>query len=153
MTINDTTIQNTWLALGVFEGSAVVSNSTLRYNSAGVWQGNSDLGMSGTVDLSGGAVGGRNTVACSRTEGYYYYGVSVVNETSATLNASNVDWDTPGPDLFSCDSDFSNCSCQIAACTDLPDAGDMDAVVIDGGGTILTTGNGLSPLNCAAPPG
>ncbi len=77
--------------------------------------------------------------------------VSVVNETSAMLNASNIDWDTPGPDLFGCDSDFSSCTCLIASCTDLPDAGGLDAVVIDGGGTIVTTGSQLSPLNCAVP--
>jgi hypothetical protein len=153
LTIHDTTIQNAWLGLEVSAGSVVVSNSTIRYNNAGIVQDVNAFGLSGTVDLSGGALGGRNTVACiNGIEDDDPYGdFSVLNETSATLNASNVDWDTPGPDLFSCDSDFSNCTCQIAACTDLPDAGGLDAVVIDGGGTILTTGNQLSPLSCAVP--
>ncbi len=147
LTINDTTIQNTALALEVSAGSAVVSNSTIRYNNAGVVQ--DDFG---SVDLGGGSVGGRNTIACSNgIEGDDPYSdYSVLNENSATLNASNVDWDTSGPDLFSCDSDFSNCTCLIASCTDSSDGG-LDAVVIDGGGTILTTGNQLSPLNCAVP--
>jgi len=149
LTINDTTIQNTELALEVSAGSAVVSNSTIRYNNAGVVQ-----ETNGNIDLSGGLVGGRNTVACSNSiEGGYHFGISVLNETSAALNASNVDWDTPGPDLFSCDSDFSDCTCLIAVCTDSPDAGDLDAVIIDGGGTIVTTGNQLSPLSCTVPPG
>ena len=73
LTINDTTIQNTELALEVSAGSAVVSNSTIRYNGSGVVQGTNGLGFSGTIDLSGGAVGGRNTVACSnRIEGGYH---------------------------------------------------------------------------------
>ncbi len=38
-TVNGTTIQNTQLALGVWAGSAVVSNSTIRYNASGVIQG------------------------------------------------------------------------------------------------------------------
>jgi len=161
LTINDTTIQNTEFALEVAAGSAVVSNSTIRYNGAGVVQENNFKGdLAGTIDLSGGAVGGRNTVACSNRieSGYADGGISVLNETSAALNASNVDWDTAGPDLFSCDSiqsgaSFSNCTCQIAACTDAPGAAGMDAVVIDGGGTIVTNGNGLSPLDCTVPPG
>ena len=147
LTLKDTTIQNTQFALEVFAGSAVVSNSTIRYNGHGV-------GASATVDLSGGDAGGRNTVVCSnRIEAAGGPpGVSVLNQAGTTLNASNVDWDTPGPDLFSCDSSVLNCTCQIAACTDTPSADGMDAVVIDGGGTIITTGNGLSSLSCALPP-
>jgi len=150
VTLNKTTIQNTAFGLGVIAGSVGVSNSVIRYNGAGIAQGDLVF-QNGTVDLSGGEDGGRNTVACSsRIEGGS--GISIWNGGINDVNASNVDWDTPGPDLFDCDYFFTTCTCAIAACTDAPGADGMDAVV-ESTGTIVTTGNGLSPLNCAVPPG
>jgi len=152
LTVTKTTIQNTDLALVDEAGSVAVSDSVIRYNSIGVSQGGS-IFRNGSVDLSGGQDGGRNTVACSSSieSGSSYPGVSIWNGGINALNASNVDWDTPGPDLFSCDENLANCTCQIHACTVVPGADGMDAVV-SSSGTILTTGNGLSPLSCAASP-
>ncbi len=150
VTINQTTIQNTHYALLDTAGSVAVSKSVIRYNTLGVAQGD-EVFRNGSIDLSGGLAGGRNTVACSSgiESGAGYSGVSVWNSGINALNASNVDWDTPGPDSFGCDFNLANCSCQIGDCIVAPGADGMDAVV-SSSGVLSTNGHALSPLNCAS---
>jgi hypothetical protein len=76
-------------------------------------------------------------------------GVSVLNTTSAVLNASHVAWDTPGPDVFGCDSTLSSCSCQTSGCAAPAGADGMDAVN-ESSGSITTTDNSLSTVSCAS---
>jgi len=73
--------------------------------------------------------------------------VAVLNTTTATLNADNVDWDTTGPDLFSCDVTLTNCSCESSSCTTTPGTDGMDAVY-ESTGIVTTTGNGSSGISC-----
>jgi len=77
-------------------------------------------------------------------------GVSVLNTTSRPLNASNVSWDTSGPDVFECNAQVSSCTCEIPGCTDTPGSNGMDAVY-ESTGTITTAGNQLSTLECTPP--
>jgi len=102
------------------------------------------------ASISAGAQpGGVNTIACNTSGGVGgdagMPGASIMNLTSNLLNASNVDWDTPGPDQFSCNASLLVCTCQISSCTTTPDG--MD-VVVESSGQILTAGNGLAPT-CA----
>jgi hypothetical protein len=147
LTLENTTIQNTNRRVYAQAGTATISNSTVWYNYTGVQQ-----DIDGRIDLSGGANHGTNTVACtSHYEASALGGppsVAVLNTTTATLNASNVDWDTPGPDVFKCDPTLTDCTCEIASCTADGGVDGMDAVY-DYTGTIDTTGNGLSTANCA----
>ncbi len=101
----------------------------------------------GTIDL-GGADGGTNTVACSNSiEGGTPPGVSVLNKSTQTLNASHVSWDSPAPDLFECNAGLNACSCEISTCSVDAGADGMDAVY-ESTGIIDTTGNQLSTLDC-----
>jgi hypothetical protein len=156
LTIDSTVIQNTQVALFASSGTATVSSSIIRFNNEGVEQENS-----AAVDLSGG-----NTIVCSsiaeRTSALQSCPpVSVFNGGSGNLDARNVSWDTPGPDLFSCDPNLYDCACEIGSCTragfsdpNLPDGGfaynGFDAVYISTG-TILTDGGTLSSIDCNAP--
>jgi hypothetical protein len=150
LTLKNTTIQNTGLGVYASAGTAAISGSTIRYNGGGVQQDTDGTNIA-TIDLSGGAEGGVNTVACSNSiEGTpwgYATGISVLNTTSHPLNASNVSWDTSGPDVFGCDAQLSDCTCEIASCATAPGADGMDAVY-EAAGTITTTGNQLSTLDC-----
>ena len=150
LTLSNTTIQNTGLAVYASAGAVAISSSTIEYNGGGVEQ-DTDGTNIGTIDLSGGAAGGVNVVACSNTiEGPMATGVSVLNTTSRPLNASNVSWDTSGPDVFECDAQLGSCTCEISSCTDAPGANGMDAVY-ESNGIITTTGNQLSTLDCTPP--
>ena len=156
-------MQNTEGGLYASAGTATVSNSNIYYNVFNVRQ-DTDGTNTATIDLSGGTSKTTNTVFCtSRGESrwysdwYYdssYYNLlpstSVVNTTSATMNASNVAWETAGPDQFSCDSALDSCTCEINACTNASADGDMDAVYT-GTGTITTTGNSVTTANCTQP--
>ena len=153
LTLANSTIQNTELGIYALAGTASVSSSTIQFNYNGVEQ-DTDGTLSGTVDLSGGTSGGVNTVVCSSdTESIHAGGssldpgVCVLNTTSANLNASNVDWDTAGPDLFSCDSTQTTCTCEIANCTNAGGVDGMDAVY-DSTGTVTTTGSAQSAIKC-----
>jgi len=148
--MNGTTIQNTQIGIQAFAGTAVISNSTIRYNANGVEQAYTGR-YTATIDLSGGPDGGRNTVACSNSiEGYAPPGVSVLNKNSQALNASNVNWDTPAPDLFGCNASLDACTCEISSCSLDAGADGMDAVYTSTG-SITTTGNQLSTLDCTPP--
>jgi len=158
LTLDNTTIQNTEYGVNAAAGTATVSNSTIWYNYNGVQQGTDGTNVS-TVDLSSGGDGGTTTVVCSNSYESVASngtpGISVLNSTTASLNASNVDWDTPGPDLFSCDATFADCTCEISSCTlDTSDGGvdGMDAVYTSSG-TVDTSGNGTSTADCTAPAG
>jgi hypothetical protein len=58
-----------------------------------------------------------------------------------------VAWDTPGPDLFSCDGALTECACEIATCVNPGGVDGMDAVYT-AAGTVTTTGNTLSTVSC-----
>ena len=156
LTLSHATIQNTNAGVYASAGTAAVSSSSIWYNFVGVDQ-DTDGTNVGTIDLSGGD-GGRNTVICSSDNEMDYHGsylnlvagISVLNDSSATLNASNLFWDTSGPDLFMCDSQAETCACEIAACTEADGADGMDAVYTSSG-TITTTGNQLSNAKCLSP--
>ncbi len=159
LTLTNTTIQNTEYGVNAAAGTATVSNSTIWYNYNGVQQGTDGTNVS-TLDLSSGGDGGTTTVVCSNSYEAYDAneegpGVSVLNSTTQSLNARNVDWDTAGPDQFMCDSTLEDCTCEISSCTlDVSDGGldGMDAVYTSSG-TIDTTGNGQSSADCTAPQG
>ncbi len=144
LTMDHGTIQNTVIGVHVPAGAAAISTSTILYNSTGVEQ-DSDGTNVGSIDLSGGDAGGTNLVACNAAPDGGI-GVSVLNKTSQALNASNVEWDTAGPDFFKCDSTLSNCTCQ-GTCTLGPGANGMDAVS-EAAGTIVTTGNSPATFGC-----
>ncbi len=154
--VTNTTIQNTETAIYAAAGNATVSGSTIQFNYNGVEQGSDETHVA-SIDLSGNADAGMNSVVCSSKQesvllGATAPGVCVLNLGSNPLNASNVDWDTAGPDLYLC-MGLSNCSCPASNCTDAPGADGMDAVD-ESTGTITTTNNGLSTISCvsAAPP-
>ena len=156
LTLDSTTIQNTEFGVKANAGSATVSNSTIQYNYIGVEQGTDGTNVA-SIDLSSGGDGGTTTVACSSyvetAKGRNGAGASVVNATSAVLNAQNVDWDTSGPDLFQCNSGLSTCTCENSSCSvSVADAGfdGLDAVYTSTG-SIETGGNGVSSLDCTPP--
>ena len=63
-TVRNTTIQNLSFGVLASAGNLTISSSIIRFNYVGVWQ--DALGSPfGTVDLSGGALGGSNTVVCT----------------------------------------------------------------------------------------
>jgi len=156
LTLDRTTIQNTAIAISASAGTATVSSSTIQYNANGVEQTSSGEN-SATIDLSGGGPdAGTNTIICSNGDacpppgdntGCQSPGFSVLNSTAQTLDASNVTWDTRGPDLFACDATLSNCTCKIPSCTDSPGSEGMDAVTTSTG-TITTTGNRFVAVDC-----
>jgi len=157
LTLATTTIQNTEQAVYVSAGTATISGSTIQFNYNGVKQ-TSDGTNVGTVDLSGaGTDAGVNTVVCSDgmesinavNGSTTIPGINVLNDTTATLNASDVAWDTSGPDLFSCDAaTLATCTCEISSCTNGGGMQDMDAVY-DSTGTITTTNGTVSPIATA----
>jgi hypothetical protein len=125
------------------EGSIALQGTTIMYSQIGIWQ---DVGT--TIDLSSGG----NTVICSSQKEAPANGpgMDMFNSSTTVLNASNVAWDTAGPDYFTCNQSsaypplFSSCSCNLSSCTTTPGNDDMDAVTLDAG--ITTTGNTQSPL-------
>ncbi len=159
LTMAKTTIQNTEYAVYATAGKATISNSTIQYNYNGVQQG-TDGTNSATVDLSGGSVGGTNTVVCSNSvesvnkkNGSLAPAVCVLDATTASLDASNVDWDTTAPDEFSCNAALTSCDCEVTAgCTNPGGVDGMDAVYVSSG-TVTTKGNGKSNASCAIPCG
>jgi hypothetical protein len=158
LTLDGTTIQNTDYGVDAFAGSATISNSTIQYNANGVKQGTDGTNVA-SLDLSSGGDGGTTTVVCSNSyeswEGQNDPGVSALNNTATALNAQNVIWDTSGPDLFQCDAALTTCTCELSSCTvNVSDAGfdGLDAVYTSTG-TVDTSGNGISTLDCTAPAG
>jgi hypothetical protein len=140
VTVSNSLIRNCQYGLATIGGSITADNCTIMYSVAGVAQ------EGGTVDLSGGG----NTVICSSSredtimQGLFPVGMDVYNAGTGSLNASNVAWDTAGPDYFTCSADFTTCTCNNASCSTNPGSDDMDAVTLDAG--IITTGNTQSPL-------
>jgi len=145
LTIQNSLIQNTSAAIGMRGGSLTVASSTIRFNEEGV-ESDSDAG----VDLSGGPFGGVNTIACNSWQeiGQSPGGFSVGSYGVHAINASNVAWDTPDPNVFVYSAD-TGYGCTVADCVALGDAGFvLDAVSFDSSPGIITTGNTLSPLKC-----
>jgi len=145
--LDNTTIQNTEQAILAVGGTATVSSSTIQFNYNGVEQTDG-----GTVDLSGGGLGGTNTVVCSNSFESIHGtggipGVDVLNTNGTTLNASDVAWDTPGPDLFSCNAALTTCTCEIGSCVNPGGKDGMDAVYT-ASGTVTTTGASQSSVSC-----
>jgi hypothetical protein len=139
LTIDNSVIQNTDIGIDVFAGSLTVANSTIRFNAGGV-----ELFGDAGVDLSGGPLGGVNTIACNFGD---VVSGSVLNHGLKPINASNVAWDTPGPSVFAC-SDDAGCVCVTSDCT-VWDAGLVfDAISFGTSPEIITTGHTLSPLEC-----
>jgi len=162
LTMNNTTIQNADVGIDATDGVVTLRSSTLQYNHIGIWS--DGEGPGGAIDISG-ADGGRNTVVCSSIAEAAPAsrtgllgdtpGIDVVNTAGVPLNASNVDWDTAGPDLFTCGSGqppSSPWSCELSHCATSPGADGMDAVELKTG-TITTTGNGVSSIVCWPPDG
>jgi hypothetical protein len=157
VTMSHTTIQNATFGVIASTGNLTISSSNIRFNYVGVWQNN--VGNSNAhVDLSGGALGESNTVICTNSAEaetglqLTFPAIAVLNMTSATLNASNVSWDTPGPDQFICGPTGTMCACEIAVCDNPGGVDGMDAVNMSTG-AITTTGNKLSNIICnPAPP-
>jgi hypothetical protein len=143
VTIDQTVVQNTDVGIYASAGTATVTNSTMQFNFIGVWQ-DTDGTHNGTIDLSGG----NNTVVCSNksesSQGTLDAGIDVFNSSGKKLNASNVAWDTSGPDYFTCNWTLTSCVCDIASCTNTAGSDDMDAVTLDAG--ITTTGAAQSGI-------
>jgi hypothetical protein len=144
--IDDVTIEDATVGVHAFAGTATITSSTIEYNTIGVEQ-DTDGTHIATIDLSWGGGGNVNVVACNISGDGGMIGASVINRTSQVLEAQQVDWDTMAPDVFSCDLNLMNCSCQIPNCTDSPGADGMDAVT-ESSGSIDTSGNGSAPA-CA----
>jgi hypothetical protein len=154
--IDHTIIQNAaGIGISANAGAANVTNTTIRYNYIGVMQ-TTDGWNNGNIDLSGGG----NTVICSSNAEDFFVdagkpGIDVLNTSTAILNATNVAWDTAGPDYFLCDitvtpytspSGAYPCSCNLPSCTTDAGADGMDAVQISAG--ITTIGGTKSPNGC-----
>ncbi len=154
LTVTNSTIQNTEAGIHAMAGTASVSSSIIEFNYVGAEQ-DTDGTHIGTVDLSGGAAGGMNNVVCSSNVESIFAsptstldpGVSVLNTTTSNMAADNVDWDTVGPDLFSCDATRTTCTCAINACTNGAGIDGMDAVY-ESTGSVTVTANGLSAIAC-----
>jgi hypothetical protein len=154
LNLGNTTIQNTEQAVFASAGTATLWGSTIQFNYNGVEQATDGTNLA-TIDLDG-ADGGTNSVICSAGEesinavdgGTAVPGVNVLNTTSAALDASNVAWDTTGPDLFLCNAALGSCTCEISTCINPGDDDDMDAVD-ESTGTITTTGNTQSAVAVA----
>ncbi len=146
LSIDNSIVQNTGAGVAASAGVATVTNSTIRFNFVGVEQVIDPTGSIGSIDLSGG---GDAVICGARSEdsnATMEPSVDVYNATVAPLNASNVAWDTAGPDYFTCDSTLSVCTCNLSSCATDAGSDGMDAVEdsINLGG-INTTGNSLSP--------
>ncbi len=156
LNMDSSTMQNLEYGIVATAGTATVSNTTIQYMFIGVDQDTDGTNIS-TIDLSGGSIGGTNTVACANSVesvdgmgGRASSAVAVLDNTTATLNASNVNWDTSGPDTFECtNAALTTCTCEINSCTDSAGQDGMDAVYTSAKGTITTTGNGSAPQNCS----
>jgi len=158
--IESSTIQNAVAGIVVGAGLTVVSHSTIQFNNEGVFQ-----AAPGSIDLSE-----ENTVVCSN---YVESGdpslvlnlppVSVMNDATYDLNASNVAWDALGPNTFMCnDEQLKTCGCQDSNCTVpgftngpyLADGGLADNGfdgISESTGKITTTGAKLSSIACNVP--
>jgi hypothetical protein len=148
-TVDDTTISSNGTGIYASAGKAYVANTTIKWNQIGVWQDTDGLNNA-AIDLSGDGSGG-NTVICSSgaLAANGTPGVDVYNTSTQMLNASNVTWDTPGPDYFSCDLSFTTCLCNNATCSVAPGGEGMDAVEDSTNlGGIATTGNGFTDAGC-----
>ncbi len=145
LTLTGTTIQNVGgVGLDQANGMAVVSNSVFRYNF------NAVAAYGSGVDLSGGDAGGRNTIACNsgvEVPNGTAVGAGVYSYASTSLDARNIDWDTPGPDQFECSGFPLQCVCAIAECTKSAGADGIDLEYVNAA-PILTSGNGMSNLDC-----
>jgi hypothetical protein len=149
LSIDQTVIQNTDVGLYGGAGSTTVTNTTLEFNYNGVQQAQDSNGHDAKVDLSGGG----NTVVCnSNTESSKSNtapGIAVYNTSTSKLNASNVAWDTSGPDYFDCDPAFTSCICNLSSCTVSAGSDGMDAVEDSTSrGGVTTTSNTLSSITC-----
>ncbi len=130
--LRGSTIRNTTVGIYATAGTVAVEDSTVMFNEIGVWQ-----DVFGAVDLSG-----LNTVACyyGTEVGQSGGGISVFNTSSNPLDATNVAWDTAGPDLFQCNAQLDQCACESMNCTEVGSASEnMDAAYISQ--PILTAGN------------
>jgi len=139
--LRDSMIRNTTTGIHAEAGQVSVEDSTIMFNEIGVWQ-----DSSGTVDLSG-----FNTVSCNYglEVGQSGGGVSVLNTSSNPLDATDVAWDTVGPDLFKCNAQLQQCACQIASCSEPGGSSEnMDAAYTSQ--PILTTGNRGLDTPCIA---
>src|SRR5581483_9475749 len=153
LSMDSVLVQNTETGIYVSGGTATVSNSTFRFNYRGAQQDTPDGQHTGTLDLSGGGVGG-NTVVCSSSSesnlGNTYPGVDVYNTSPAALDADGVAWDTAQPDYFQCDTGSPPmCACNLASCDTAAGSDDMNAVEdsFELGG-ISTKNNLLSGISC-----
>ena len=155
--LDSSIITNTETALNVIGGTATVWNSVIGFNYNGVVQSSAGFIAGGAINLNGGLDGGTDggtSVICSSfVESIYgsmgLPGVNVLNANGNPLVATNVSWDTAGPDHFHCGANLANCTCSDAgpACVNTPGADDMDAVTENG--PVLTSGNIQSPLAVA----
>ncbi len=113
-----------------------MASSTISFNAGGV---NVEYGDAG-VDLSGGKFGGTNTIACNL--GAVGNG-SVLSYGLNPVNASNVAWDTPGPNVFVWTPD-AGLTCEVSECTALGSAGIVtDAISWFPSPEVVTTGHTL----------
>ena len=128
-------VKNSTHGLATLAGAITARNVIVENNGIGVGQ------YGGAIDLSGGG----NTVICSLPNAQVPIAVGVYNDGTTVLNASNVAWDTAGPDYFACNDDFSLCACNNQTCSTAPGSSGMDAVEDSVNlGAITTTGNTLS---------
>jgi hypothetical protein len=164
LTLNGTTIQNTEYAVNATAGTVSIQGSTIQYNYNGVLQGTDGTNLA-SVNLGGTGVNA-NTVVCSNSaESILGPGgtpaVCVLNTTTNTLNAANVNWDSNDnaspppdePDLFSCTAPaLTTCTCESIAgtCTNAGGVDGMDAVYTSTG-TINQNDAGLSSASCTLP--
>ena len=150
VSIDSSLIQNTETGISALGGTVTVTNSTVNFNYVGVQQSDDGAGNSGSIDLSGGG----NTVVCSSngesSQSAKSPGISVSNASSGALKASNVAWDTSGPDYYDCDyPGFTSCTCNNTSCTVSAGSDGMDAVEDSTNkGGVTTTGNTLSSITC-----
>jgi hypothetical protein len=146
VTIDNALIQNTNIGIYASQGTATVTNSTIRYNFIGVQQDGTD---GAAINLAGGG----NSVICSSMSEdstmSAHEGVDVYNTSTMGLAAENVAWDTSSPDYFTCDSNSpgASCTCLSSSCSNTAPFDDMDAVTIDAG--ILTNGNTVADGGCS----
>jgi hypothetical protein len=142
LSLDGMTIEDATVGLHAWAGKAAIASCNIEYNTIGVEQDTDGTNIA-SIDLSGGG-GGTTTVACNTSGDGGMIGVSVLNLTTQVLDADDVDWDTTGPDVFSCDASLMTCTCAIPSCTDSAGADGMDAVM-ESTGVIETTGNGSAP--------
>jgi hypothetical protein len=143
LTIENAVVQNTLRAIVAADGSLTIGGSAIRFNQIGV-----EVEGNASADLSGGQLGGVNTIACNFGNSTVGGGFSVASYGDHVVDASNVAWDTPGPNTFTC-TDAGACTCVVTDCTDVGSAGIVkDAVSFDPSPAVITTGNTLSSLKC-----